>query len=83
MRADLMDPPAPTPEFNGKDLSHRTDWRKIVKLDCMDRPGLTEDEFWGLFVKCDTCVLITTHLMFSSHHCDPHMVGELDLTDQE
>ena len=73
----------PTPGFNGRDLSHCTDWCKIVKLDCMDRPGLTEDEFWGLFVKCDACGLITTHLMFRSHHCDPHMGGDLDLTDWE
>jgi hypothetical protein len=33
-----------------------------VKLDCMDRPGVTEDEFCGLFIKCDACELITTHL---------------------
>ncbi|KAF8218664.1 hypothetical protein L208DRAFT_1475918 [Tricholoma matsutake] len=78
-----MSPPASTPEFNGRDLSGRTDWRKFIKLDCMDGPGLTEDEFWGLFVKCDACVLITMHLMFCSHHCDPHMADELDLTDQE
>jgi len=79
-----MDPlPASAPEFDGRDLSCRTDWRKIVKLDCMDRPGLTEDEFWGLFVKCDACALITTHLMFRSHHCNPHMTDELDLTDRE
>jgi hypothetical protein len=79
-----MDPAAlPTPEFNGRDLSRRTDWRRFVKLDCMDRPGLTEEEFWGLFVKCDVCGLITTHLMFRSHFCDSHTAGDLDLTDQE
>jgi hypothetical protein len=76
-----MDPPLPTPD--GKDLSYRTDWRKILKLDCMDRPGLTEDEFWGLFVKCDACALITTHMMFRSHHCDPHKEDDFDFTDEE
>ena len=78
-----MDPHFPAPEFNGRDLSRRTDWQRFIKLDCMDRPGLTEDKFWGLFVKCDACSLITTHLMFSSHHCDPYMVDGLDLMDWE
>jgi hypothetical protein len=73
MSADLENP-FPTPDLEGKDLSRRTDWRKFVKLDCMDRPGVTKDEFRGLFVKCDACELITTHLMFRNHHCDPHTV---------
>jgi hypothetical protein len=75
-----MDPTSPAHEFDGRDLSRRTDWRKIVKLDCIDRPGLTEDKFWGLFVKCNACGLITKHLMFHSHHCNQ---DELDLTDWE
>ena len=78
-----MDPPTPAPEFDGMDLSRRTDWRKFVKLDCMDRPGSTENEFMGLFVKCDMCALITTHLMFHRHHCDPQTADDLVLTDQE
>ena len=73
-------PTPPALVFDGVDLSHRTDWRKFVKLDCMDRPGLTEDKFLGLFIKCDACALITTHLMFYCHHCNP---DDLDLTDQE
>ena len=56
-----MDPPTPAPEFDGMDLSRHTDWQKFVKLDCMDRPGLTEDEFMGLFIKCDMCALTVTH----------------------
>jgi hypothetical protein len=84
MCEDRLDgPTSPPPKFNGRDLSGPTDWRNFVKLDCMDRPRLTKDEFWGLFIKCDACVLITTHLMFCSHHCDLHMDGELDLTDGE
>jgi hypothetical protein len=71
MSADLENP-FPTPDLEGKDLSRQTDWQKFVKLNCMDRPGITEDEFCGLFIKCDTCELITTHLMFRNHHCDPH-----------
>ena len=79
--SDLLDVPLDSP----LDLSRRTDWRKFVKLDCMDRPGLTEDEFLGLFVKCDACALITTHVMFRSHHCNPHAAAHdsEDLTDPE
>jgi hypothetical protein len=66
------------------DLRYRTDWRKFVKLDCMDRPGLTEVEFLGLFVKCDACELITTHMMFDQHYCHAHVVDDdSDLTDRE
>jgi len=78
-----MDPPTLAPGFDGMDLSRRTDWQKFVKLDCMDRPGLTENEFMGLFIKCDMCALITTHLMFHHHHCDPQTADDLVLTDQE
>ncbi|KIL55140.1 hypothetical protein M378DRAFT_18209 [Amanita muscaria Koide BX008] len=45
-----MDPPSTAPESERVDLSVRTDWRRFVKLDSMDRPGLTEEEFLGLFV---------------------------------
>jgi hypothetical protein len=56
---DLRDPFVPP----------RTDWHKFNKLDCLDRPGLTEKEFLGLFVKCDACELITSHLVFDQHQC--------------
>jgi len=78
-----MDPPTPAPEFDGMDLSHHTDWPKFVKLDCIDRPVLTKDEFMGLFVKCDVCALITMHLMFRHHHCDPQTADDLVLTDRK
>jgi hypothetical protein len=78
-----MDPPSAAPESERVDLSVRTDWRRFVKLDSMDRPGLTEEEFLGLFVKCDACALITTHLMFHKHHCGPQTGDDLDLTDRE
>jgi len=71
--------PPPALVFDRVDLSRCTDWQKFVKLDCMDRrPGLTKDEFLSLFDKCDMCALITTHLMFHHHHCNP---DDLDLTD--
>ena len=78
-----MDPPTTAPEFDRMDLSCRTDWWKFVKLNCIDRFGLTEDEFMGLFVKCDVCALITRHLMFRHHHCDLQTAHDLVLTDWE
>lgn len=65
------------------DLSYETDWRKLVKLDCLDRPGLKEVEFFGLFVQCDACRLVTTRQVFGYHYCV--QIGEdgLELTDND
>ena len=63
-------------------LGYKTDWHKFTKLESMDRPGLTETEFFGLFVKCDMCMLITTRQAFSNHRC-PQGEDDLELTDQE
>ena len=63
-----------------KDPSHQTDWRKFEKLDAMRRPGLTEFEFYGLFVQCDRCKMITTRLVFCYHH-EQCIVGPI-LADQ-
>jgi len=59
------------------------DWCRFSKVESMDRPGLTEVEFFGLFVKCDACMLITMCQAFSNHHCSPQAEGDLELTDQE
>jgi hypothetical protein len=34
-------------------LGHQMDWHKFVELDVMDRPGLMEANFFGLFAKCE------------------------------
>ena len=36
-----------------------------------DNPGLSEDEFYGLFVKCDLCGHVMTRFVFGCHlkHC--------------
>lgn len=52
MAIDLTDETLPAENVN---LGYETDWRKIVKLDRLDRPGLSELEFFGLFAKCDVC----------------------------
>lgn len=65
------------------DLGYETDWRKFTKLDSLDRPGLGELEFFGLFAKCEACELIMTRLVFPLHYC--RRLGEdgLELTDED
>ena len=65
------------------DLGYETDWRRFNKLDHLERPGLTELEFFGLFAKCEACGLVMTREVFSVHYC--RRLGEdgLELTDQE
>ena len=65
------------------DLQHETDWRKIVRLDCLERPGLSERDFFGLFAKCDACRQVVAHIVFDYHECRPLGVDGLELTDRE
>jgi hypothetical protein len=63
------------------DLGYETDWRKFSKLESKDRPGLTEVEFFGLFAKCEACLLITMCQAFHSHHCCRQREDDSELTD--
>jgi hypothetical protein len=56
-----------------------------MKLDVMDRPGLTEANFFGLFVKCERCQLVMTHQVFVAlkHHCVPMVVDNIKLANME
>ena len=56
-----------------------------MKLDAMDRPGLTEANFFGLFVKCEGCQLVMTCQVFVAlkHHCISIMVDNVKLADME
>jgi hypothetical protein len=76
MRADLTN-------VAEQALGYETDWRKFVKLEVMDRPGLTEVEFFGLFVKCDRCRLIMTRQVFTYHHCSLSVIDECVVTDKD
>lgn len=40
----------------------------LLRLDCWVQPGLTEDQFKGLFVKC-RCGVVTTRRAFIHHMC--------------
>jgi hypothetical protein len=63
------------------DLGYQTNWRKFMKLESMDRPGLTEVEFFSLFVKCDMGMLITMRQVFGNHHCNLQEKDDSELTD--
>ena len=39
------------------------------RLDCINRPGLTQEEFEGLLVKCQDCELIMTKRRVDLHEC--------------
>ena len=80
MEIDLTNAPLPA---ENADLGYETDWRRMVKLDCLDRPGLSEREFLGLFAKCSVCKLVMARNVFSSHHCVLQMGDGLELTDVE
>lgn len=81
--ADLNDPPIfeTTVKHGGIDLGYETDWRRFNKLDTMERPGVSEREFYGLFAKCDVCNLIMTRLAFPNHFCRPLGEDGMELTD--
>jgi hypothetical protein len=59
--------------------------RQIVRLERLERPGLSEKEFFGLFAKCEVCGLIVARQVFHYHGCSPRPIGEdsLELTDCE
>jgi hypothetical protein len=78
MAIDLPDAPLPA---GNVDLGYETNWRKIVKLDRLDRPGLSEVDFFGLFAKCSVCKLVMARLVFSFHYCVLETEDESELTD--
>ena len=51
----------------------------------MDRPGLTEADFFGLFVKCEGCQLVMTCQVFVAlkHRCVSMVVDNVKLADME
>ena len=67
----------------GVGLGYETDWRRFNKLDRLERPGLTEVEFFGLFAKCEACGLVMTRQVFPEHYCRRRDEDGLELTDQE
>jgi len=47
----------------------------------MERPGVSEREFYGLFAKCDACNLVMTRFAFPDHCCRPLGEDGVELTD--
>jgi hypothetical protein len=79
---DLDLPDAPPPVQNDG-FGYETVWQKIIKLDCLYRPGLSELDFFGLFAKCEVCQLVIARQVFSFHHCVLQTEEGLELTDVE
>jgi hypothetical protein len=52
----------------------------------MKKPGLSEAEFRGLFVKCDNCQMITTREVFRYHleDCEGYQhEGDTDTSESD
>ena len=81
--ADLNIPPVfeTIVKYGGVDLGYETDWRRFNKLDTLQRPGVSEKEFYGLFAKCDACNLVMARLVFPDHCCRPLGEDGAELTD--
>jgi hypothetical protein len=63
-----------------------TKWTKFSRLDRMKKPGLSEAEFRGLFVKCENCQRITTREVFRYHLEDCkgcQHEGDTDISESE
>jgi len=52
---------------------------KLLQLDSPVRPGLTETDFWALFVRC-ICGLVMTRRASRAHYCVGHEDEVIDLT---
>ena len=63
------------------DVQYKTSWRKIVRLNHLERSSLSEKEFFSLFVKCMTCELVVACLVFHHHYCKPLEENGWELTD--
>jgi hypothetical protein len=66
-------------------IPRATKWTKFSKLDQMQKPGLSEADFRGLFVKCDNCQRITTREVFKYHleDCEGYQHGDTDTSESE
>jgi hypothetical protein len=52
---------------------------KLLQLDSPVRPGLTEPDFWALFVRC-SCGLVMTRRASRAHYCVGQENEVIDLT---
>lgn len=66
-------------------IPRATKWTKFSKLDQMRNPGLSEEDFRGLFVQCENCQRITTRDVFRYHleGCEGYQHGDTDTSESE
>ena len=66
-------------------IPKQTKWKKFDKIGRMRKPGLSEEEFSGLFAKCDICQTITTRDVFRYHleACRRDAAAEDTVTEKE
>ena len=66
-------------------IPRATKWTKMSKLDQMKKPGLSEKEFHGLFVKCENCKRITSKVFrYHLEDCEGYQhEGDTDTLESE
>jgi hypothetical protein len=64
-------------------IPRQTKWKKFDNIGRMRKPGLSQEEFWGLFAKCDICQAITTRDVFRYHleACQCQLEGDAATED--
>lgn len=61
------------------DSDQKTVYEQLAQLDARVLPGIPENQFSGLFARCE-CGLVTTARAFSDHKC---RVNIIDLTHDD
>jgi hypothetical protein len=60
----------------------KTATQLLLQLDSHVRAGITEDEFYRLFVRCSNCGLFMTKRVFDEHVCQNELI-DLTLDDSD
>jgi hypothetical protein len=50
--------------------ARKYDWRRFDRLDDPAKPGLSEAEFFQMFIQCACCGYIMTRIVYHAHECD-------------
>jgi hypothetical protein len=50
--------------------ARKYDWKHFERLDDLVKPGLSEAEFFRMFVQCACCGYIMTRIVYPAHECD-------------
>jgi hypothetical protein len=64
-------------------ITRRYNLRRFDRLDALHKPGITEDEFLLMFVKCAYCALVMTRNAYFAHECDEVVRADEETEEDE